>query len=272
LNPTELDSEDREWIAQIWENIVRAADGFPVARLGFEDAPAVGRVSVGSPGMMKVFADLNRGKNYSEQIKPFNFLLTCHVKPFGHPTEADPAHFHLIAPYEVDPKEWLKMPWIDQYAGKKYRIMTEGHHGRRDADRVKTIGDVIREYTSHSESKCADNVGNVCDKLTIGPPQRRHILIDSVTAIGKESNRLEEVDAGLVHAEENVYTEYHDPRRSEWVVKILPALQNAKISMLEKLSGISRSTLKDLRAGRSRKPREETYSAIVKALQDMRMI
>jgi hypothetical protein len=28
---------------------------------------------------------LNRGKRYSDQIKPFNFLNTCHVAPFGYP-------------------------------------------------------------------------------------------------------------------------------------------------------------------------------------------
>jgi hypothetical protein len=41
--------------------------------------------------------------------------------------------------------------------------------------------------------------------------------------IGKESNSLEEVEAGMVHDEDNVYTSYPDPRRSEWTTTILPA-------------------------------------------------
>ena len=45
--------------------------------------------------------------------------------------------------------------------------------------------------------------------------QRRHIRIDQIKYIGKESNSLEEVDAGLVHSEQNVYTEFPDPRRDE---------------------------------------------------------
>jgi hypothetical protein len=39
-------------------------------------------------------------------LKPFNFLLTCHVRAFGHPNGADAKHFHLIAPFEADPKRW----------------------------------------------------------------------------------------------------------------------------------------------------------------------
>lgn len=74
---------------------------------------------------MRPLEALNNGKKYAAQIKPFNFLLTCHVKPFGHPTGADPEHFHLIAPYQSDPRQWLKMPWIDQYTGNRYGITTD---------------------------------------------------------------------------------------------------------------------------------------------------
>jgi hypothetical protein len=46
-----------------------------------------------------------------------------------------------------------------------------------------------------------------------------------VKFIGKESNALEDVEAGLVHTQESVYTEYCDPKRDEWVTKIQPALK-----------------------------------------------
>jgi hypothetical protein len=32
-----------------------------------------------------------------------NFLLTVHVAPVGHPQEADPKEFRLIAPFNTDP-------------------------------------------------------------------------------------------------------------------------------------------------------------------------
>jgi hypothetical protein len=89
----------------IW--IIRKAQKLPTQKLDFEDLPAVGRVPVGSPGAMRPLANLNIGQKYRNQVKPFNFLLTCHVKQLGHPIDSDPEHFHLIAPYQSNPRYWL---------------------------------------------------------------------------------------------------------------------------------------------------------------------
>jgi hypothetical protein len=70
--------------------------------------------------------------------------------------------------------------------------------------------------------------------------------------IGKESNNLEAVDAGLVHSEHAAYTEYPHPRRDEWQTKILPALKELRLSLLIEKSGLSRRAILDIRAGRSR--------------------
>ena len=53
---------------------------------------------------------------------------------------------------------------------------------------------MLREYEFHPEAKCADSSGAPCSKQTIGLLGRRHVAIDSITYIGKESNRLEEVE------------------------------------------------------------------------------
>lgn len=146
------------------------------------------------------------------------------------------------------------MEWIDQYSGKTYRITTAGHHGTRNTARVKTYGDVLEEYEFHSESKCADAHGNPCSKQTVGLLQRRHVRIKQIKYIGKESNALEDVNAGLVHAEQGVYTEYPDPRRDEWQTKTLPILKQIPLNFLvESCAGqLSRRAVIDLRAGRSR--------------------
>jgi len=253
LNPTDPDSDDRDWIAQAWLNIVRRALELPTRRLPFEDRPAIGRTTVSSPAVMRPLRDLNRGKAYRDQIKPFNFLLTCHVRAFGHPVGADPERFHLIAPYESDPRRWSRMEWIDQYSGVTHRIKTKGHHGGRGVARVKTYGDLLQEYVCHPESKCADANGETCDRETVGLLQRRHVRVETVRYIGKESNRLEDVDAGLLHAADSVYTEYVDPRREEW-------RQAAKVLSLkqwERATGRSRRTLIDARRGRRRPHRKQ---------------
>jgi hypothetical protein len=178
----------------------------------------------------------------------------------------------LIAPYEADSRSWLKNPWFDQYSAENYRITTTGHHGDRRSARVKTCGDVLREYEVHPESKCADAAGKACVKPTVGLLQRRHVRIDQIMYVGKESNSLEEVDAGLVHSPENVYTIYTDPRRDEWQTKILPALKKIPLPILVRMSGLSRRTLIDIRAGRSRPHRknQESLVSIVKNLAQLR--
>jgi hypothetical protein len=271
LNPTDPESGDREWIAQVWLNIIRRALGLQTRTLEFEHLPAVGRVTVSSPAVMRPLTSLNEGKRYSDRIKPFNFLLTCHVKPFGHPIGTDPERFHLIAPYESDPRQWLKREWIDQYSGKHFRITTAGPHGTQQAARVETYGDVLIEYEYHPEAKCADADGNPCGKQTVGLLQRRHVRIDQLKYIGKESNSLEEVESGLIQSEQSVYTYFDDPRRDEWSTKTLPALKNLPVPFLEKESGMKRRTLNDALAGRSR-PHPKNQKRLVAIARELGLI
>src|SRR3984893_1330031 len=125
--------------------MIRNAGGKRTQNPGFEQQPAIGRTSITSPAVMQPLAKLNEGKPYVNKIKPFNFLVTCHVKPFGHPPGVNPERFHLIAPYEADSRQWLKNTWIDQYSGENYRITATGHHGDRHTARVKTYGEVLRK-------------------------------------------------------------------------------------------------------------------------------
>ena len=125
--PADPTSEDRSWIAQAWLGIVRRSLGLATAPLPFADRVAVGQITVSSPEVLRPLAKGNVGKSYAAQIKPFNFILSAHIAAFGHPPDADPEHFHLIAPYETDPRKWLALPWIDQYSGKQYR----NQHGAR---------------------------------------------------------------------------------------------------------------------------------------------
>jgi hypothetical protein len=118
---------------------------------------------------------------------------------------------------------------------------------------VQTYGEVIDGYEYHPEAKFADAQGRLCGKQTIGLLQRRHVRIGELTNIGKESNSLEEVQAGLEHDEADVYTEYRDPRRSVWNTKVLPAVRKVPLVTLEGMckGRLSRRALIDIRAGRS---------------------
>ena len=79
-------------------------------------------------------------------------------------------------------------------------------------------------------------------------------MIEQIKTIGKESNSLEDVEAGLEHSEKNVYTQYVDPKRDEWTQKIWPALKKVPLRVIvEECQGVlSRRALINLRSGRSR--------------------
>jgi hypothetical protein len=188
-------------------------------------------------------------------MKPFNFILSCHVRALGHPLGADPERLHPIAPHEKDPRKWAKLPWLDQYSGHRYGVSAVGSHGTRSAARVKTYGDVLREYEFHAESKCADASGAPSDKQTIGLLSRRRVTIGGLRFIGKESNRLEEVEQGFSASDDVPYVDYSDPRRDEWSAVILPKLKVIPLRQLQRLSGLPRSTLQAIRAGRTLIPR-----------------
>jgi hypothetical protein len=136
---------------------------------------------------------------------------------------------------------------------------------------VKTYGEILQEYEFHPEAKCADVEENACGKQTVGLLARRHVQIDRVRFIGKESNALEDVEAGMIHSAEAVYTEYCDPKRDEWVTEILPALKKPVLSFLEKQTPFSRRTLSDWRAGRSR-PHRKSWELTASILRKLRVL
>jgi len=226
----------------------------------------MGRVPITSPKAMRSLTKLNRGKKYRNRLKPFDYLLSCHVKPFGYPPDVDPEKFHLVAPYEPDPECWVDLPWIDQYSGKQYEITTEGFHGSRGLARVKTYGEVLREYEFHLGAKSADAKGKPSGKQTFGLLHRRHVRVERIVYIGRESNRLEEIEAGVIHSAESVYTEYPDPHRDEWETRILPVLKKIPIAALMRVSGRSRSMLTRALAGRSR-PRKRNQQLLKSILR-----
>lgn len=114
---------------------------------------------------------------------------------------------------------------------------------------MKRYGDVLREYELHPKAKCSGSSGAPCWKQTVGLLSRRHIAIDGFVYIGKETNKLESVEAGGVPAETDVYTRYDDARRDDWKTKWLPILRSAPVPKL-RARGVSRATIYAARNGR----------------------
>ncbi len=266
LNPTDPEREDRDWIRQAWQGIVGEALGLPVVEPVWLDHPALSRLTISGPELLKPFAELDAGKPYAGQVKPFNFLLVAHVRAFGHPEGVDPQRFQLVAPFERDPAKWLNLPWVDRSSGTRYPIATGESGDGEGVARVKTYRDVLREFRGHPEAKSAGPDGRTCGRGTAGLLRRRQVrsVPELLAYVGKESNRLEEVEAGLGHDPEEVYTQYPDPRRDPWRALVQPVLKDIPAKRLAEETGLAMSTIKAARNGHT-VPHERNREALARA-------
>jgi hypothetical protein len=93
--------------------------------------------------------------------------------------------------------------------------------------------------------------------------RRRLVTALYLTHVGKESNRLEEVEAGLVHDLDEVYTEYlnlaHDPSQT----LVVPVLKQMPAQHIQQQAGMSLSQTKALRNGHAR-PRDTHREALIR--------
>jgi hypothetical protein len=206
LNPTDPDGDSRDWITALWVYLIRQSLGLPAEEPVWLDRPAISRIGITSPFMLRPFATEG---TYRERVKPFNFAMSAHVAPFGHPAGVDSKRFHLVAPYEKDARKWLRLPWRDIHSGKRFEIGT-GLDIPYWAVRVQSFRDVFDAYATHPEPKSATPDGLECERTTIGLLARRAVHATGVTYVGKESNRMEDVENGLVHSWDDVQSQFSD--------------------------------------------------------------
>jgi hypothetical protein len=211
------------------------------------DLPAVSHLPITSPALLRPFATVNAELPFAEQVKPFGFLTLGHIDPLS-PLQDGLQRSDLtpIAPYTSVPDQLLHLPWVNRRDGKALAVTTNSRP-RRDRVRLQTVGDVVTDYCIHPETKSGDPRGGLGRRGSIGLlPRLRIRAIGLPIHIGKESNRLEEVQDGLVTDPDDVYVVYRDERR-EWEAA-LPDLQRLRDErgwrFLAERSGLSERALR----------------------------
>ena len=183
-------------------------------------------------------------------------MLSAHVAPFGHPAGADPTRFHLVAPYEPDSSKWLELPWVDRYSGRHVHVAT-GDGAPTTSARLKTYRDVVELFRVHPEPKSAGPDGRVCGLASRGLLRRRHVEQFGVEYVGKESHRLEEVNAGLIHDHGDVLVGYG----SDAWRRLRPRLHEFAARELAEASGVSIRYMRAIRNGAT-EPSENVKRAL----------
>ena len=144
------------------------------------------------------------------------------------------------------------MRWIDRYSGERYGVTLSDSSPLRGEARLKSYGEVIRAYRFHPEFKSDDPEGGVCRRDSRGLLRRTAIEAAGVVYIGKESNKLEDVEEGTIHDLGEVLNEYHNPRSDPFAMLVLPVLRQMPLGVIVSASGLDASSVKRIRAGKQR--------------------
>jgi hypothetical protein len=258
------------WQHDVWYRFVEATlnchpdqpqlDDLP----GF-DRPAASRYGATTPPLLGWFARYNDEKDYSVQVRPFNFLTAFQAR------RALPAIWDIterqtllrkpsrkqidlprpIAPFDTDPARAADQSF-DRLTGDPI-----------SADGLKTYAETLAQYHLHPESK----FGNA-DYLDSGSTERRHIRVTGVRRIGKEANRWEE----------QFYLGYDPEAQIEYgMAEASTAFVHARICAasrvhgqraLARASGVSRERLRLFIAGKT-KLRERNVARVLGAISHL---
>lgn len=220
LNP--FDNDNAEWYREIWQDVLELKYGKMTWAEFYEKYDtkyAMQKLIVTHPDILKRLSRFNKGKEYQNQIKPFNFALLGFSNMINEETGEQIRPF---APYCEPVKYAVFGECVDYYSGKKLK----------GKEYWKRFSDVILEYLRNPESKLDGNEGIL---------KRKSIVVSTIIHIGKESNDLEKVQTfGL---DSNSYVVYENENELERKFKEL----SNKILLLSpkdvRKFGISRQTL-----------------------------
>ncbi len=294
LDPSDPDPHrtNKKWIEEYWTWTIRTALGHPDrVEPAWLDRPAVGAHTVSSPVLLAAF-DVYNGKRagrgtvgtpvrkpYAQQVKPFSFMIVAYHEPFpGGPGR-------LVAPYQRDGSTWTEQVWVDLHdpAGPGYRLSTAptdgseppsaaGQYGRRTAQPGRAIAqtyrDVLAQHYRHPEPKFLGPIGQPCTPHTRGLLSRRPTAVYATRLIGKEANRVEEMDAGLLAADPTQI--YAEPPTKHLVRAVLAPLTTEQIlTLLQRRTPHAQTpsvrTVQRMRAGSSPSPVLSALAALLAA-------
>jgi hypothetical protein len=187
------DSGVRRWEEDVWKQIISAARSEKAGEVNYAfrremQSPARSRYGATRPAVLNWFKRFNKDRAYSEQVKPFNFLLTFFPRRQEDIAADDPTHewdpqldaTRPVAPFEKDSDKAL------------LRIFDRNSENMDSvpAKSLRTVTDVLRHYHRQPEYKFLGGGWN-----EEGVLRRRHVFVDTIEDIGKESDGWEEDEA-----------------------------------------------------------------------------
>jgi hypothetical protein len=104
---------------------------------------------------------------------------------------------------------------------------------------VKTYRDMLTEYAVHPEAKSNAPHGDASGRQTAGILSRRPVTARAISYIGKEANRLDEVQFGLVERSNETLSVYGDTAQAALLDWALPILRRLGVREVARRTGHS---------------------------------
>jgi hypothetical protein len=177
------DSSYPHWIVEAWEHIL--ADHFRTlnnpecalarAELWFENIPAVMRIRITTPTVMKALR-----KRDPSAAKPYNFAIS--------PILIErPPHCTLITQFNKHPEGWATQEYTEIHSGKTVKLYRK-YQGKKLVP--QTLRGVLWRHFLHPEDKSLSADGQRCNAHTRGLLIRRPIqAMNPFLFMGKEIER-----------------------------------------------------------------------------------
>ena len=244
--------KEHVWVIEAWEWIIRRALGLPCTEPSWFTLPAMMRIAITTPEVMKALQARQRGRAYPARVKPFNFVLSPLIDSNGGCPVRATREFTLIAPFTPDASSWLDLEWVNLYeeTGKTYRLARAGYRLPSEAE-AKTYGDIVSRYRWHPEAKSLAPDGRPCAAESAGLLGRVPVLAaQEFRSIGKETDRRweREEDVSLLNPR---LVEYRKKESARLVIDTTLQQQTRRHSIraLANAARVSEKAVKSARRG-----------------------
>ncbi len=175
------DVDAPEWIVEAWDWLLRKELGFPCKEPEWLDYPAMMRMTLSSPNVMR--------EHRPDWLAPFNFFFLPLLSDLnGYPAGCDRSNFTFITPFSTNRREWKKLRGINVCDGQSYE-MEMFPSGKQDKVAPESFRVILRLYLRRPESKSLAPDGTPCVADTRGLLKRASIVAEKITPVGKETDR-----------------------------------------------------------------------------------
>jgi len=209
----------------------------------FTNKIAVSQITISKPLILNRFKKMNANKPFNKKIKPFNFMRIGSEKNGIIP----------CLPFSKDIRGIQYKPFID------YKSDTT-------SDKLPlplyeywySLEDVFTKYVIHNDNKF--NYNNE------GIAHRKHIIVNRIRYIGKESNNLDE--ASVLGIDDQSYLEYVNlDEFKQWVLSLMPLdVIDWKISK----KGLERTQVK-IKLKKPLNPKTKTVKILLKLYKGLKL-